>query len=227
MAKRKFQREYSVLIAKPHNIECQTDERVTGFCMKSLERGVAEYLSIPSKLPELARNYAIHEFLHNPKHAKKTHLFFLDADTKPVNEYTIELLLSHNKDVVAGVTPIFRIKDREINCMWSAVIKDNDKLENLGIDELPKKLFKADRVGGTTLLLSRKVLKALKTPYQESKYNETVTNIKLSEDFDFCEKIKEAGFDIWVDPTCVCSHYHLIDILDIFQIYKQSKGVLV
>ncbi len=242
MAKRKnrvFRAEYSVLLVKPHNIEYRTDERVNVFCSKAVARGIAEVIPVPSKLPEMARNWAIDQFLNNPAHARKTHIFFLDADTCPRNDFAIEQLLIQGKDVIAGVTPIFRLKDEglftydelrnlnvkseDIKCMWSVVHKTDEKRDYYGIDELPAKPFIADRVGGTTLLISRRVLQKLKPPYQKTEYNETITGVKLSEDYDFCEKIKAAGFDIWVDPTCICSHYHVIDILDIFAIYKQSR----
>lgn len=221
--KRKYQRLYSVLIVKPYNKECMVDERVNQFIMKAFSRGIGEYLSFSTKLPELARNRAICEFLHNPIHKKKTHIFFLDADTEPMDDYAIERLLHHNKDVVAGVTPIVRMTDSSLNCMWSAMVDNKGQLANIGIGELPKKLFKAERAGGTTLLISRKVLEKLKPPYQKTVFNDKFTDVVKSEDIYFCDKVKEAGFDIYIDPTVVCHHYHRFDLLDIFSVWKQAK----
>jgi len=210
--------KYPVLIVKPHNKEYQTDERVNHFIMKAFGRGIAEYEAWPSKLPELVRNRAITEFLHSPTFKKKTHLFFLDSDTCPVNDFAIERLLSFGKDVIAGITPIVRV-DNDIQCMWSAQKDD----EYYGWDDLPKTLFKADRIGGTTLLLSRKVLEKLEPPYQITEYNDNMTNVKLSEDYYFSDKIKKAGFDIWVDPDTVCHHYHMFNLLEIYNIWKQCQ----
>ena len=219
-------KKYPVLIVKPHNVEYIVDERVGQFIMKAFQRGVGEYLSYPSKVPELARNRAIQQFLHStePAFAKKTHIFFLDADTCPVNDFAIERLLGLKKDVVGGVAPIVRTNNNTISCMWSAIMKGEDgKRENIGIGELPKKLFKADRVGGTTLLMSRRALEKLKPPYQMTTYNDSWTDVKLSEDYYFSDKIREAGFDIWVDPETVCNHYHNFNLLDIFAIWEQSQ----
>lgn len=222
-------RKCPVLIAKPHNIECKTDERVNQFIMKAFQRGVGEYHGVPTKMPELGRNVAIQEFLHNPAHANKTHIFFIDADTRPVNDFAIERLLGLGKDVIAGVTPIVRSKDKAIDCMWSVITVNNKdgKKENIGIDELPKSLFKAERVGGTTLLVSRKVLQKLEPPYQQTTWNDDVTDMKLSEDFYFSDKIREAGFDIWVDPETICHHYHDMDLLDVFGIYETMQKRIV
>jgi len=221
---RKYKKPRSVLIVKPHRVDNQVDERVDKFIMKAFQRGIAEYMPIGSKTPDLPRNIAIDEFLHSSRFRDKAHIFFLDADTEPVNDYCIERLLGYNKDVIAGITPIWRTKTDTVSCMWSAIVKNKQSggFENVGIDELPKKLFKADRTGGTTLLVSRKALSELKPPYQQTHYNKDWTNVDLSEDFDFCDKLHAAGFDIWIDPNEVCHHYHLLDILDVFEAYRKA-----
>lgn len=222
MSKRKPVRANNqVLIVKPHNVEYNTDDRVNLWIMKAFQRGVAETIHIPAKLPELARNYAIKQFLTDPKLAKKTHIFFLDADTEPLSDFAIERLLSHNKPVISGITPIIR-KGEELKCMWSAVLENGDNLDTIGIDELPKSLFKAKRVGGTTLLVRRDVLEKLKSPYQISSFDDEMVHQDLSEDYYFSDKIREAGFDIWVDPDVVCHHYHKFDLLDIFSIWDAT-----
>jgi GT2 family glycosyltransferase len=220
--KRAPSKQATVLIVKPHNIEYQTDERCSQWIMKAFQRGIGEVYNPPTKLPEVGRNTAIKKFLTDPEHAKKTHIFFIDADTVPMNDYAIETLLRHNKAVVAGVTPIVR-KAEELRCMWSVVLDDPDEPDNmsvLGIDELPKKLFKAKRVGGTTLLIRRDVLEKLTPPYQKSTFNEDITQQIESEDYFFSDKIRKAGYTIFVDPDVICHHYHITDHLDIFAAYR-------
>jgi hypothetical protein len=222
--KRTTIREAGVLIVKPHNIEYSTDERCSTWIMKAFQRGICEPLMIPTKIPELGRNWAIKQFLTNPQHKDKTHIFFLDADTVPIEDRAIEQLLRHNKPVVAGVTPIVRVGE-ELRCMWSVIIDDPTKPDNmscLGIDELPKKLFKAKRVGGTTLLVRRDVLEKLTVPYQKSTFNEDITAQTDSEDYYFCDNIRKAGYTIFVDPDVKCHHYHKFDLLDVFSIWDQS-----
>lgn len=215
-----------VLIVKPHNIEFNTDERVSIFCMKAFQRGVANYYPVGSKLPEFARNVGIKEFLNTPEMQKHSHIFFLDADTEPLNERAIERLLSLDKDVVCGVTPVKIGTDDTFEVGWNVQkCNDDGKHENYGIDELPGELFKIDRVGGTTLLIKRRVLEKLAEtdePFQKCVYRKDYTNVKLSEDYFFSERITKAGFSIWCDPLTQCHHYHKVDLLDMMAVYRQA-----
>lgn len=218
-------KEPPVLIVRPHKPENLTQQQTSAFITRAIIRRIAECQPFPSKAPELARNYAIADFLAN--YPKKTHIFFLDDDSPPRNPFAIERLLSLNKPVVCGVTPIWRYSKTQesFDLLWSAIVskeghtEEAPKLDNIGIDELPKTIFKAYRTGGTCLLIRRDVLEKLTKPYQKTTYNDDVTDVTKSEDIYFCDQIRKAGFDIWVDPETVCSHYHNLDILDVFQVY--------
>jgi hypothetical protein len=215
-----------VLIVKPHRIDHQTDERVNCWIMQRFQEGIAEYYPVGTKLPEFGRNKAINEFLNLSVHARKTHIFFLDADTEPVSPYAIQRLLSLDKDVVCGVTPIKLGTDKTFELGWNVQKKVGDKHENYDIDELPDKPFKIDRVGGTTVLIKRHVLEKLALKhkiFQKTEFNDDMTNIKLSEDYYFSQLLTDEGFKIWCDPLTVCHHYHNIDILDIMEVYKQAR----
>ena len=216
-----------VLIVRPHRDDNRTQQQTSAFITRAIVRGIAECQPLPSKAPELARNYAIADFLEN--HPRKTHIFFLDDDSTPKNNFAIELLLRHDKPVICGVTPIWRYGKslKDFSLLWSAVIQKPDgKLDNIGVDELPKKPFKAYRTGGTCLLIERKVLEKLEPPYQKTTFNDTVTDVKLSEDMYFSDKIRKAGFEIWCDPKVICSHFHVSDILDVFSVYNTAMKKL-
>ncbi len=226
LRKTRHNRVCSVLIVKPHKIECQTNEWTSQFVMKAFQRGTAELAPFPTKLPEFGRNTGIEKFLHDPKHKHYEHIFFLDDDSPPFDEHAIEYLRAQNKNVIAGVTPIVLVKPDKVDCHWSAAIEDESgAIKTICINELPKKPFKAHRVGGTCLLVHRRVLEKLKPPYQKTTFNDTCTDVKLSEDVYFVDKIRQAGFDIWVDPKVQCHHWHMFDLADIFAIVRQTKCV--
>jgi hypothetical protein len=217
--------KWPVLIAKPHNVQSQTDERVSCWVMKAFQRKIAEYYPIGTKLPEFGRNKAIQEFLTNYLHRDKTHIFFLDADTEPVNPHAIERLMSLDKDVVCGVTPVKLGTDDTFQLGWNVQRKTEDSHENYDIDELPKEPFRIDRVGGTTVLVKRHVLETLAKKhkiFQKCEYNEDMTNIKLSEDYYFSQLLTDEGFEIWCDPLSECHHYHIVDLLDMIAVYRQA-----
>ena len=210
-----------VFIVKPHNVEGKTYEETNIFIMRAFQRGIAEYHHVPTKVAELGRNFGIHEFL--AKHPKKTHIYFQDDDSPPMGAFAIEQLLRLNKPVVCGVTPIVRVEDKRINCMWSAVLDKDGKKENIGIDELPKRPFRVHRTGGNCLLIRRDVLLKMKPPYQITTYNKMWLGVDLSEDFYFCDRIREAGYEIWCDPDVRCHHFHDFDLLNVFAIYEQCQ----
>jgi hypothetical protein len=218
--------KWPVLIVKPHNVQHQTDERVSCWIMRAFERKIAEYYPIGTKLPEFGRNRAITEFLYAPEHAKKTHIFFLDADTEPINPHAIERLMSLDKDVVCGVTPVKLGTEGVFVLGWNVQRKTDDGHEHYDIDGLPQDPFKIDRVGGTTVLVKRRVLEKLAEKhkiFQKSEFNDTMTNIKKGEDYYFSELLTSEGFNIWCDPLTICRHYHYVDILDMVEVYRQAK----
>ncbi|MFH1717513.1 MAG: hypothetical protein ABIF19_09205 [Planctomycetota bacterium] len=235
--KRKLQRsstaltkrhEPPVLIVRPHNPENLTCQQTDIFIDKAVIRGIAECKMYASKVPELARNSAIQAFLLG--HTKKTHIFFLDDDSTPENDYAIEVLMRHKKPVICAPTPICRYDpdNKHFNFLWNTIVtkdghtEEKPQLENIGPDELPKKLFKCHRTGGTGLLVHRDVLEKLQSPYQMTTYNDNWTDVTKSEDIYFCDKIRKAGFDIWADGNTVCHHYHRLDILDMFVVYEAA-----
>jgi len=225
--RKKHAREHAVLIVKPHNIECQTNEWTNQFIMKAFQRGTAEYSPYPTKSPEFGRNMGILKFLNDEKCKKYEHIFFLDDDSPPVDDFAIEFLRSMNKPVAAGITPIVRVKEKTLTCHWSSVVLNDDgKMAHIPPDKLPKHPFKAHRVGGTCLLVARRVLEKLNPPFQKTTFNELCTDVALSEDVYFSDRIREAGFDIWVHPRVQCHHWHNFDLLDIFAILRQTKNVV-
>ena len=216
---------YPVLIVKPHNIEFRTDERVSCWIMRQITKRLAEYQPIATKLAEFARNKGITDFLTN--YPDKSHIFFIDADTEPVSEHALSRLLMLDKDVICGVTPVKLGTENTFTLGWNVQKKVGDRHENYDIDELPKEPFKVDRVGGTTVLIKRHVLEKLaenNKVFQKTEFNDDMTNVKLSEDFYFSELLSKSGFDIWCDPHTVCRHYHIIDILDMMQVYREAKN---
>lgn len=236
-------REPPVLIVRPHKQEGVTCEATSQFLSKAFRRGIADYMCLASTTPDIARNKGIEVFLHDKFHKKQTHLFFLDDDSTPMEDYVIERLMSLDKPVVAGVTPIMRKKEgidfKKIHLLgqgivrnehiknvlyWSPIVKnDKGELENIGVDELPGSLFVAHRTGGTGLMLRRDVLEKLKPPYQKFEFDEKQINLLRSEDVYFSDKLREAGFDIWIDPKSICHHFHTLDILDMFQIAIEAR----
>lgn len=156
-----------------------------------------------------ARNTIISYFYNDRNFS---HLLFLDADMG-VPEDLLARLLNHEKDVI-GVPTVLKgtSEGKPLTNMGNVIGKEID-------------LVITDRIGTSTLLLSRKVIEkvCLSSPQYNNKgvsrgiiLNDmpsfdvfsvgVVDGEYLSEDYMFCKKVRELGFDVFVDVSIPTSH---------------------
>lgn len=219
-----FAGEYPVVIGVPvpmidHKFMAGLSHFITG----AAARKVGLPLTVDSRNSENGRNQIIEEFLTKPEFKDKKYLFFVDNDTVPVNPHTIEEMIKLDKPVVSGVTPITYKRGKDMYMYWN-VRREKEK-RSLFLDELPNQPFTCDYVGGSCILIRRDVLEKLEPPYQKATYCEKQIHFKIGEDYYFCDKVRNAGFEIWIHPALQCRHYHVLDMLDIILMlarYAQS-----
>lgn len=176
------------------------------------------YFSYKIAPVDRARNQIVKQFLDLRVGEDKqpfTHLFFIDSDTIPPVD-AIERLLSHDKDVVSGLTPILslhQVKNKwesYDNCFVAVEDKDGEKITHVvgrhtGLHEI-------FRCGASCLLIKREVFEKIQAPYFEFITNEDNTLHVRSEDINFCDKVHEAGMEIYADSDVVCDHVKEIQI---------------
>lgn len=147
-----------------------------------------------------ARNTAVEEAL---KHNFKW-LFFLDDDvTIPGN--ALQTLISNQADIVSGLYYRRNLPIAPVALMES-------KPRPTFIDNFKRgSVFEVDLVGAGCLLINRKVLQSLKSPWFEWRLSKTELpeNERCSEDFAFCRNAKKAGFKILLDTRVECQHIGL------------------
>jgi len=206
-----------ILVATPLGKDVKIDTRTLMFLQEEMSHyaGLGWKWTTRVAYPVAdARNEMIDEFLKGDY----THLFFLDADTIPPDN-TISRLLEHDKDVVAGVTPVW-LKE----ACWNYQIERDVKVHA----DLPRtELFRAARTGGTTILIKRHVLEKTKYPYYDCEKckSEITGNVEYkTDDYYFCDKLHEAGFELWIDPTIVCGHMQYVNLMDMFFKEKNNGG---
>jgi hypothetical protein len=78
---------------------------------------------------------------------------------------------------------------------------------------LPTDWSTAELVGSGCLLVHRDVFLSLKDPWFEHR---DVVKLRrhLNEDFYFCDKAREKGFEVWTNSNFVCRHYHTLELLE-------------
>lgn len=144
------------------------------------------------------------------KNTQMPYIFFVDPDTVlPIN--TIKKMLEHDLPIVSGI-----VYKRTAPHVPSIYNKNKDKwIPKLDYPSMG--LIEVDAVGAACLLVKREVFEKIGEPYFE--YIESIK----SEDFDFCEKAKKAGYKIMVDCSIKCGHV-TDEIIDEnrFNMYKNN-----
>lgn len=146
------------------------------------------------------RNAAIHEIL---KDSSFSHALFLDTDHFHHPE-TVPKLLSHNKPIVSGLS--FRRSEPYDPIMF---VKDNRRFKNI-TEWQDGELLEVDVIGAASLLVDVEVLKKMKAPYFQMNY--PYMDGVVSEDFAFCLKAQELGYEVYCDTSCVNSHLGTLNI---------------
>jgi GT2 family glycosyltransferase len=142
-----------------------------------------------------ARNTIVEQFLQTDC----SHLLMIDADTVP-EPTALKKLLTTERDVVSGVTPIIR----------QGAISSNIYLDTSGVplsmEEVAAKNgpFTVEGVGAACLLIKREVLEKVGRPWFAEVWGEG--GECLSEDLFFCNRAKEEGYKISIAPEVVCKH---------------------
>lgn len=144
------------------------------------------------------RNVIVEEFLKT----SYEHLYMLDDDVIPPMS-----LLRGPGEVLSGLYS--HLIGGGI--CYSAWMRSDDGFRALV--KVPEKPFKCDAVGGGVLRIHRKVLEKIGHPWFEERFEEGTSQLALGEDFDFSEKVKEAGFEITVEPRYLCHHFKAVSLL--------------
>lgn len=203
--KSKASKRIKVMVAIPH----------LGWIVAGLETKIAKWVTerdydvvqlFRSTVPISAnRNGIVSEFLKS----NCDFLLMIDSDTIPTKNPLD--LVKHDKDIVSGATPVWK----EGGYAWSVGHRDKDGSYNQYSSDKRTGLRRVDGVGASCLMIKRKVLETISTPFMD-KFNE-IGERALGEDLNFCERAKAKGFEIWCDWQMICDHAKELLILPIIQ----------
>ena len=193
-----------ILVGIPLPVDYKMDARILSVLERWDRTELADTLYIPSPFPTLGRDKIVYHAQY--KLPTPTHILFVDSDVLP-KKNTLEKLLLLNKDIVAGVYPITAKK----GLAWS--VSKEEKFVPLSIEELPSEPFKISSCGFGIVLVKMKVFEKMQWPYWKNEFNPG--GIEKGEDLYFCDKAKEAGFEIWCDPKVKCNHIRIANLMSI------------
>jgi len=168
-----------------------------------------------------ARNLLAKDFLES----NCTDLIFIDSDINFEPEDVLRLMAwtsEPKKGIVAGVP---RVRGEERVYITLLDYDENNELTMNGMG-----LVRAKRVATAFMMVRRDVFETLVEAHPEWTYHDKKTDRMLpalfdfklteegymGEDFLFCDRTREVGFEVWVDPTIKLGHMGVQEYLGDF-----------
>ena len=187
---------------------------LASFCVRATQHGVDIQICNISgcSVVSRVRNLIAKDFLDSDC----TDLMFIDSDINFDAEDIFRLMawnIDPKKGIVAGI-PVARKK----GIVYISTL-ESDEDENIFMNHMG--LVKAKRVATAFMLIRREVFEKLREAHPEWEYeDEKVAGDKLTaffdfalkdrnyigEDFLFCDRARELGFEVWIDPTIKLGH---------------------
>lgn len=133
-----------------------------------------------------ARTFCVKDAIKN----KATHIFFVDSDMSLPPD-TLQRLLDHKKDIVTVEYSRRQLPPESV----THPLEEKSETE----------LYKAARIGGGCLLIDLDVFNHIKTPWFNFGRN-AEGEVVMGEDTWFANTARDAGYDVWIDPTIKVGH---------------------
>lgn len=203
--------------AYDHKVSLKQAISLMRFAQKAPEHGID--ISVGSicgcSVVSRARNLLVQDFLESDA----TELFFVDADInfQPEDVFRLMAWVSEpNIGIAAGIPCA-----RKVEKTYIVTLDETDK----GVVMNSMGLVRAKRVATAFMMIKRKVIEDLVEKNPQWKYHDTKTERDLSavfdfmvkdntyvgEDYLFCDRAREIGYEVWVDPTIKLGHMGTIE----------------
>lgn len=183
-------------------------------------------VDLPQGMPvDSSRNNAVKRFLGS----RFERLLFIDSDIVPPMD-VVDRLLRHGKKVVSGIC--WSSMGGEKGGEWEqdilpypTVMERDEHGKGWHVDRAklgsPETLIRVDAVGMSCVLIHREVLEKMAGNWFRLSYGPDGI-CDGGEDFTWCLKAKELGYEVHVDKTIQCSHYKEVDLLKINQVLAKT-----
>jgi SAM-dependent methyltransferase len=187
---------------------------LASFCVQAQQHGVDIQICNISgcSVVSRVRNLIASDFLQSDC----TDLMFIDSDINFDAEDIFRLMawnIDPKKGIVAGI-PVARKKGK----VYISTL-DTDDNEHIFMDKMG--LVRAKRVATAFMMIRRDVFTQLKDAHPEWVYHDEKKvgdemiaffdfalkdGNYIGEDFLFCDRARELGFEVWIDPTIKLGH---------------------
>ena len=170
--------------------------------------GILSAYSTDRMYTHSAENFVVKRFLDETTDG--THIFMCEMDVViPLD--TIPKLIALDKPIASG---LYFLRGGEGQpCLYApapvtpALSRFPHSPVKLFPTETPFKLAKAGGCAGLgCVLIRRDVFEAIEPPWFDLKEKNDKTGEGYGSDMYFYTKVRDAGFEVWVDPTVRCGH---------------------
>ena len=155
-----------------------------------------------------------------------THVLFLDSDQTFMPD-ALNKLLSRDKDVISGIYPQRTFFLHPV-IYAKGVDKESDRAgyKHIISWDIKGGPFEIDMCGAGCLLIKTSVLQKIGEPFFSSGVNSE--GQYKGEDVYFCEKVKNAGYKLYADPTVTCGHLDTIEFtIEQFLAQRDRKKIFL
>lgn len=169
--------------------------------------GILSAFSTDRMYTHSAENLVARRFLEE---TDGTHLFLTEMDMiLPID--TITKLVALDKPIASGLYFLRGGKGQACLYAPSPITPPANKYPHTPITIFPTEApFKLAKAGGCAglgcVLIKREVFEAIEEPWFDLKEKNPRTQEGYGSDMYFYTKVREAGFEVWVDPTVRCGH---------------------
>ena len=133
--------------------------------------------------------------------ANDTHIMFIDSDMIFPPD-GMARLLGQDKDIIGC-----NYNQRRVPLVSTVKIaNEKGKLIKGSSKNFPNKTFEVAALGTGFMLINLDVFKKIEKPWFFAGFQEDKKDDFITEDVYFCRKAKDAGFQVWCDPTIDIKH---------------------
>jgi len=192
---------------------------LANFCLMAMKHGVDVQICNISgcSVVSRVRNLIAADFLNSDC----TDLMFIDSDIN-FEANDIFRLLAWNSDPKKGIVAGIPVARKKGQVYFSTLDTDDD--QSIFMDKMG--LVRAKRVATAFMMIRREVFEKLKDAHPEWVYHDEKKQgdemvcffdfaLKdgqyIGEDYLFCDRARELGYEVWIDPTIKLGHMGTIE----------------
>lgn len=154
---------------------------------------------------------------------------------KKAQKYNADFLMCLDADMQHPPDIIYRLAKHELPIVSGmyfhqspphlpVVYKHKEAHNYVHCWDYPKdRLFDVDLVGMGCVLIDMRVFDEIEMPYFAYDSSREDGIVDVTEDVEFCKKVRAANFNIFVDPTIQCKHISIEDVSHVnFNVYMEQ-----